>query len=225
MSAFRGLEARNLEEGKATININKAMQAFNDLTNPIWRLTSGEIYQIRDRSGYSVPFHPTELQSEIITSIYGDSQKVVATDNCERQRGISTLATIMMLDAMLFRPGCIVSRVSIKGEHPNYWKKKAEVLLHAMDRLPTCITAVLVTRNPAIGEYSIGVDGGVSTAYFGHAPTGSTLAMLWVDQWSEMQKRNLARAEAIRRAFFPLALRGVLFVEAANIGKPFQNFL
>ena len=87
------------------IDEEAALEAFRD---PLWRL--GNLYSIRTREGFIIPFRPRQQQQQIIDLIYRqDCRRIIILK--ARQLGFSTLLGVVCADRLCFGTGQQISLI------------------------------------------------------------------------------------------------------------------
>lgn len=198
------------------------------LADALWRLTSGKIYQIRNKSGVPEFFVPNAAQKRVLKRIFIDGIRVLVIPK-SRQRGLSTLISLIVLDALLF--GTSVQTTLVDFNSQNAKKKLSEKVLFAFDRLEPSLHKLfkVKTRNLQTGEFSVGPDpqylnlgkGEVapfSTGFFGDQPRGGTNQILWLSEWSEIAARFPQRSLDIKTGAIPTAESGLIIIESTWYG-------
>ena len=125
------------------------------LNDPVFRLTCGRIYMIRNQDGEPEWFQPKPEQKRIIRLIYLSGVKVLIIPKA-RQLGMSTLIALIILDTILWSTSVQTTLIDYNGD--NARKKMVEKVIYAYDRLPPAIAALSSVRakNTQTGEFAVG---------------------------------------------------------------------
>lgn len=193
----------------------------DELNDPIFRLTCGRIYMIRNRIGEPEWFKPTPEQKRIIRRIYIDGVKVFVIPKA-RQLGISTLIALIILDTIIWSTSVQTTLIDYNGD--NARKKMVEKVIYAYDRLPQAIAALtsVRTKNTQTGEFAVGPNVDFcdeteaktrSTAFFGDQPRGGTNQILWLSEWAEIAARFPTRSADIVTGALSSAKKGLIIIE------------
>lgn len=180
------------------------------LDDPVWRIRN--LYEIRDKSGKPVPFVPTPEQEHVIHKIYVEGRRRLLILKA-RQLGMSTLISIIILDAILWQGGIQASIVDQTA--PDAKEKLREKVLLGFQRLPQ----VLLDRFRIIREkegvfeiQSLG-ETTTSTVFAGMRARGGTNQILHVSEWGAIQHTDTRRSEEILTGALPSAESGLTIVE------------
>ena len=191
------------------------------LADPVFRLTCGKIYQIRNQDGEPEWFQPKPEQKRIIRLIYLTGVKVLIIPKA-RQLGMSTLIALIVLDTILWSTSVQTTLIDYNGD--NARKKMVEKVIYAYDRLPPAIAALTSVRakNTQTGEFAVGPNVDFcseedakmrSTAFFGDQPRGGTNQILWLSEWAEIAARFPQRSTDIKTGALSSAKRGLIIIE------------
>jgi len=192
-----------------------------ELADPVFRLTCGRIYMIRNQDGEPEWFQPKPEQKRIIRLIYLSGVKVLIIPKA-RQLGMSTLIALIILDTILWSTSVQTTLIDYNGD--NARKKMVEKVIYAYDRLPPAVAALSSVRakNTQTGEFAVGPNVAFcseedakmrSTAFFGDQPRGGTNQILWLSEWAEIAARFPQRSTDIKTGALSSAKRGLIIVE------------
>lgn len=187
-------------------------------TSPNYRPS---IYTIRNKFAKEERFVPNAAQCRLLKRIFIDGMRVLIIPKA-RQRGMSTLFALIILDALCWSVNVQTALIDYNGQ--NAKKKLDEKVVYAYERLPDAIKPLTVKRvlNRQTGEFTIGPNpeiAGVelgkqsSTGFFGDQPRGGTNQILWISEWAEIAARFPQRSADIRTGALPSANTGLIFVE------------
>lgn len=191
------------------------------LADPVFRLTCGRIYMIRNQDGEPEWFQPKPEQKRIIRLIYLSGVKVLIIPKA-RQLGMSTLIALIILDTILWSTSVQTTLIDYNGD--NARKKMVEKVIYAYDRLPPAVAALSSVRakNTQTGEFAVGPNTAFcseedakmrSTAFFGDQPRGGTNQILWLSEWAEIAARFPQRSTDIKTGALSSAKRGLIIIE------------
>ena len=187
------------------------------IADPVFRLTCGKIYKIRDKNGHLQYFKPNAAQKRIIRLIWHDKKKFILIPK-SRQRGISTLMSLIVLDMLLWSENVQTTLIDFNGN--NAKKKMVEKVVLAFENLdePFKTVFAIVNQNRQTGELCLGINPlmgefGTSTGFFGDQPRGGTNQLLWLSEWAEIAARFPRRSEDIKTGALPSAETGIVIIE------------
>ena len=122
------------------IDEEAALEAFRD---PLWRL--GNLYSIRTREGFIIPFRPRQQQQQIIDLIYRqDCRRIIILK--ARQLGFSTLLGVVCADRLCFGTGQQISLIDQTLEDAR--QKLRDITLVAYESLDPALKRELpITRS------------------------------------------------------------------------------
>jgi hypothetical protein len=195
------------------------------LSDPLWRLTSGELYKIKTADGHGiVPFRPRPEQVGLLELLLsavdgvkgGDPDAVSKLVKLKARRlGFSTAIGVFIADCLGFRKSFTATLIDQTGEDAT--KKMNGIVKVALNALREVWPFIrLVKDNDS--ELSVDVveecDGsGVSTFFAGTKSRGGSNDFLWCSELGVIQFEDEARAEEIVTGAFPSARHGVIVVE------------
>jgi len=189
--------------------------------SPIFRLTCGKIYKIRNDEGEPEWFIPKPEQRQIIELIYTVGIKFLIILKA-RQLGMSTLISLINLDTIIWSTSVQTTLIDYNGD--NARKKMVEKVIYAYDRLPPTVAALTSIRakNTQTGEFATGpnvahcseADAKMrSSGFFGDQPRGGTSQFMHISEWSEIAARFPQRSADIKTGALSSAKRGVIVIE------------
>lgn len=112
------------------------------LRDPVWRLTSGELYMISPADGSGIqPFRPRPEQAAIIRAIYEQGAKRILIPKA-RRLGMSTTLGIIAADSLVFRrqwQGSLIDQNAADAS-----RKLDRIVRVALDNLPEWLRSRLV---------------------------------------------------------------------------------
>lgn len=188
------------------------------LSDPIWRLTSGELYKITpaDGTGGLQPFIPRPEQVEVIRAIYERGAKQILIPKA-RRIGFSTVLGVIVADCLLFRKswhGSLVDQNAADAE-----KKLDRVVKVALENIPDWLKGLVAFPKMNNSEVKADVGGtGESSFTAGMNARGSSNDLLWISEWGVIQAEDPKRSAKIRSGALPSARHGVIVVETTWSG-------
>lgn len=190
------------------------------LADPVWRLTSGQLYQIRSEQGEPIPFIPTVPQMKVIEEIYIHGARVLVIPKA-RQVRMSTVIALIVLDTILFGSSIQCSLCDI--DIPNADRKLEEKVFYAFERLPDYLrehwTPIKKTLSPGIFTIQHGDDPtSKSTFYAGQKARGGTNQILWMSEWAELAAKHPSMSAEYLRGAWPAAAEGIRIIESTWSG-------
>ena len=102
---------------------------YSKLSDKWWRLTSGEVYRIKDKSGNNIPFIPNEFQLYYLLNKHNRNIILKA-----RQMGFSTIVQIDYLDDALFNKNFNIGIIA--QDVPTAQLIRKDKIEFALDNLP-----------------------------------------------------------------------------------------
>ncbi len=184
------------------------------LKDPWWRITSGALYKIVDKSGKLVPFLPNDEQVELLAGLtYRNSVPK------SRQRGITTCCVIYFLDHAMWVPNQTCGMVSFDKESAAKIFAKAVL---AYDNLPEWLKPEFPTKKRTEEEI-VFANGSVFRAAL--TMRSGTLQRLHVSELAKMGRYYPIRAKEVLTGSIPAAAAGVIIVESTSEGPagPFYD--
>lgn len=181
------------------------------LSDPLWRLCSGELYKIAPIGGGLQPFRPRPEQVRIIEAIYKEGVKQILIPKA-RRLGMSTVLGLICADHLLWRKewqGSLVDRNANDAT-----RKLITIVRLALENLPDWLRRRLRFIKNNDSQISIATKGsGVSSFYAGLNARGGTNHLLWVSEWGVIQYDDPKRSAEIRSGGLPSAEHGVKIIE------------
>ncbi len=198
------------------------------LSDPIWRLTSGQLYKIKVADGRGViPFEPRLEQVDVLVELLTATNAIKAkTPGWERlaqkvklkarRLGFSTCIGVFIADCLGFRKSFTATLIDQTGDDAT--KKMNGIVKVALNALRESWPIKTLKENDS--ELSVDVDideetdaAGVSTFFAGTKARGGSNDLLWCSELGVIQFEDEARAEEIITGAFPSARHGLKIVE------------
>ena len=187
------------------------------LNDPLWRLTSGELYKIAPADGSGIrPFIPSPVQLEVIHELLDPSvDELVVTKS--RRPGISTLLGIWLSDKGTFGGGLKFSLIDQNAQDAAY--KLDNIVGVALDNLPAFVLKRItwLKRNDSHYSWAFG-NRKPSHFYAGKSARGGSNDVVWVSEWGVIQYEDPKRSRRIRSGALPSARHGRKIIETTWAG-------
>lgn len=184
------------------------------LADPVWRLTSGELYKIINKQGQLVPFIPRPEQVEVLTRLLAGEWLIIIK---ARQLGFSTAIGVFVADLLLFNANFQASLVEINAALAS--RKMDRIIKTAVENLPDWLRQLVDIDKSNNSQLSLDMGAkGKSTFFAGVNARGGTNQFLWVSEWGPIQHEDPARSSAIRTGALPSAKQGLCVVETTWMG-------
>lgn len=200
-------ERNNLTTTKLPSDPEKLMELLRD---PMWRMTSGMLYKIKDKHKRVVPFIPNEAQLELLESLH--TRNIIPK---ARQRGFSTLIQVLALDTALFLPGsdCGIIAQDLQTAMVIFDSK----IKFAYDNLPEVVKQMVpIERNTLT---SIKFANG-SQIRVGTSMRGDTINFLHVSEFGKISAKYPDKAREIVTGALPaVPSDGLVFIESTAEGR------
>ena len=193
------------------------------LGDPLWRLTSGCLYNIRTADGQGViPFIPraeqVELLQKLVASMYsGKESGNLFAEIKSRRLGYSTTIGVFAADCLLFIrdfTGTLIDQtqhdatIKLNGIVKVAVASAAEILRDE-DGMP-----LVTVEKDNDSQLVIDVAGTGKSEFFASTKSrGGSNRLLWVSEWGPIQFEDAKRSEEIRSGALPSARHGVTIVE------------
>lgn len=195
------------------------------LADPMWRLTSGEIYKIKTADGRGIiPFEPRAEQVALLGELLAAVEAVKTGGAAlrrlvklkSRRLGFSTCIGVFIADCLGFRKSFTASLIDQTGDDSS--KKMNGIVKVALASLRESWPIKTLKENDSELAVDLDVDeqtdgDGVSTFYAGTKFRGGSADFLWCSELGVIQFEDEARAEEIVTGAFPAARHGVIVVE------------
>jgi hypothetical protein len=187
------------------------------LSDPVWRICSGELYSISPADGTGVQrFVPRPEQVAIVRAIYEDGAKQILIPKA-RRLGMSTTLGIIIADAMIFRKGFQASLIDQNAADAS--RKLDRIVRVALENLPLWLKERLKFSKDNDSHIAFDLNGsGERTFYAGMNARGGSNDFLWVSEWGVIQYEDPKRSGRIRSGALPSARHGVTVVETTWAG-------
>lgn len=182
----------------------------NYISDKEWRICSGTIYKVKNKSGETIPFVPTREQYHFLNNYHNFNVILKA-----RQLGFTTLIAIMLLDDALFMEWQSVGIIAHKREaaYDILDKKIREVYLQIPKLFRLAEAGGIEVRgkdNSSTIEFSNGSRITASTSF-----RSGTLTHLHVSELGKIASKDPLRAEEIFTWAFPAVVwSGYKFIES-----------
>lgn len=210
------------------------------LGDPVWRLTSGEVYKIKTADGRGiVPFHPRPEQVDLLIELLAAVDASKATSQVLHDRGEAAALAQMKLDAVqkvklkarrlgfsttigVFVADCLGFRANFTAQlidqiADDATRKMNDIVKVAMEALMEIWPLEKVKWNDSQLTVALpvmeGVDPAPSTFYAGTRGRGGSCNFLWASELGVTQFDDVPRADEIVSGAFPSARWGVKFIE------------
>lgn len=187
------------------------------LADPVWRLTSGELYHIAPADGTGVqPFRPRPEQVAVIRAIYEEGARQILIPKA-RRLGMSTTLGLMAADCLLFRRAWQGSLIDQNAADAS--RKLDRIVKVALEHLPAWLAERV--QFPKMNGAQITADlagTGESSFYAGMNARGGSNDFLWISEWGVIQAEDAKRSGKIRSGALPSARHGITVVETTWAG-------
>jgi hypothetical protein len=186
------------------------------LADPLWRMTSGELYQISPADGSGLqPFHPRPEQVKVLRKLVEGKKKLLIPK--ARRLGMSTAIGIYFADCLLFKrewQGSLIDQNAADAS-----RKLDRIVRIALENLPSWLLerVEFVKLNGSQITMDLN-DTGESTFFAGLNGRGGSNDALWVSEWGVIQLEDPKRSAKIRSGALPSARHGVTVVETTWAG-------
>lgn len=177
------------------------------LSNPSWRLHN--LYHIIDKSGYTVLFKPNWAQQSLLDNMWYCNIILKA-----RQLGLSTLVSVLFLDACLVRPNINAGIIAHTREDAEKLFRRVKFAHdHLPDKLKAQFPAVVDSAREL--KFSNG-----STLQVGTSMRGSTLQYLHISEFGKICAHYPDKArEIVTGSLNTLAAGQLVFIESTAEGR------
>ena len=187
------------------------------LADPVWRLTSGELYSISPADGSGVQrFRPRAEQVKVIEAIYRDGARQLMIPKA-RRLGMSTTLGLIAADALLWRrqwQGSLVDQTAADAS-----RKLDRIVRVALENLPRWLAGRVQWVKSNDSQITVNIAGtGERSFYAGMNARGGSNDFLWVSEWGVIQFEDAKRSGRIRSGALPSARHGVTVVETTWAG-------
>lgn len=185
------------------------------LSDPLWRLTSGELYKIKTADGQGIiPFKPrpeqVELLQDLLAAVNGTGpQKIVKLKS--RRLGFSTTIGVFIADCLGFRKGYTATLID-QTQKDDATKKLNGIVKVALDGLKEKWPINYDKSNDSCVVVDC-VGTGKSEFFAGTKARGGSNDFLWISEWGAIQFDDPSRSSEIRSGALPSARHGVTVVE------------
>jgi hypothetical protein len=186
------------------------------LSDPVWRLTSGELYSISPADGTGIQrFLPRPEQVRVIEEICGGSKQILIPK--ARRLGMSTTLGIIAADSMLFRKGWQGSLIDATAADAS--RKLDRIVRVALENLPPWLAERIAWVKSNDSQLALNMLAtGERSFYAGMNARGGSNDFLWVSEWGVIQHEDPKRSGRIRSGALPSARHGVTIVETTWAG-------
>ena len=187
----------------------------SQMADPWWRVTSGALYKITNKQKQVVPFKPNPVQLHLLRSMH--TRNVIPK---VRQRGLSTVIQILMLDSALFQDhfqGVVIAQD--KDAASAIFNNK---LKFAYNRLPDFVRDTMPLQSDSKTE--IVLPNGSNVLVTTSARSGTT-SMLHVSEMGKIAANYPDKAKEIMTGSIPsVPMDGFVFVESTAEGREGKFF-
>lgn len=181
------------------------------LADPLWRLTSGELYCIKPAGGPLQPFRPRPEQVAVMQAVHADGARQILIPKA-RRLGMSTTIGIMVADALIFRRGWQGSL--IEQSQADASLKLNNIVKVALENLPAWLRQRLTFGKWNDSMVEVDLCGtGASAFHAGKNARGGSNDWLWISEWGPIQFDDPRRSAEIRSGALPSARHGVTIIE------------
>lgn len=187
------------------------------LRDPLWRLTSGELYRISPADGSGViPFQPRPEQVAVIEAVVKEGVKRLLIPKA-RRLGMSTTLGIIAADSLLWRKTWQGSLIDQNAADAS--RKLDRIVRVALENLPAWLLSRVkfIKSNDSQITLKTGRTG-ERGFYAGMNARGGSNDFLWVSEWGVIQHEDPKRSAKIRSGALPSARHGVTVVETTWAG-------
>lgn len=186
------------------------------LSDPLWRLCSGELYKISPADGTGIqPFAPRPEQVEVLRAILAGDKDILIPK--ARRLGMSTVLGIYVADCLIFKRGWQGSLIDQNAADAT--RKLDRIVRVALDNLPPWLASRLTLPTSNDSQITVNLGGtGESNFYAGMNARGGSNDFLWVSEWGVIQHEDTKRSAKIRSGALPSARHGVTVVETTWAG-------
>lgn len=187
------------------------------LADPMWRLCSGELYQIAPSDGSGLQkFIPRPEQIAIFRAVHIENSKKILIPKA-RRLGMSTALGILLVDWCLFHKQRQCSLIDQNAADAS--RKLDTIMRVALENLPEWLRVHVKTPKTNDSQVSICVaDTPPSTIYAGMNARGGSNDILWISEWGVIQYEDPKRSSKIRSGALPSARHGITIVETTWAG-------
>ena len=179
------------------------------LSDPIERLTCGELYKIVNKEGRVVKFIPNEQQLQFIRECHGHDILLKA-----RQLGMTTLAGIMSVDECVFNSNWSASIIA-------HTQKDAQKILRNQVKFPYVnLPEMIRIKVPAVADSAdtLALANG-SRVIVSTSARGDTLQRLHISEFGKICARFPDKAQEIVTGALPAAEKGRVTIESTAEGQ------
>lgn len=186
-------------------------------SDPVWRLTSGELYKIAPADGSGLqPFTPRPEQVAIIKAIHCEGKKKILIPKA-RRLGMSTVLGVLMVDFVIWNKERQCSLIDQNAADAT--RKLDRIMRVALENLPDWLLSRIKVGKSNDSQLSLDMAGtGESTIYAGMNARGGSNDILWVSEWGVIQHEDPKRSSKIRSGALPSARHGITVVETTWAG-------
>ena len=187
------------------------------LRDPMWRLTSGELYKIAPADGSGiVPFRPRPEQVRVFEAVHKEGRKRILIPKA-RRLGMSTAIGILAVDKALFGRQQQISLIDQNAADAE--RKLDRIMKVALENLPDWLALHVKTEKSNGSQLTFGLQGkDCSSIYAGMNARGGSNDLLHISEWGVIQYEDPKRSSKIRSGALPSARHGVTIVETTWAG-------
>lgn len=204
-------------------------ELFECLSDPYWRVCSGQLYKITVKPADDVdddeaetrvePFKPNRAQRKLLKRLHRRNIILKA-----RQLGFTTFIAIMFLDNALFAHKNNPTKAAIVAHN----EKSAEGIFRgkvkfAYDNLPPALKAMYPLERDRADALEFAHNGSVVSVATSFR--GDTLTHLHISEFGKICAKFPDRAAEVVTGSIPAAERGMIFIESTAEGREGEFFM
>lgn len=194
---------------------NTALELAWCLSDPLWRLSSGQLYKIMvkgDDDGLIAPFKPNRAQRKLLKNLH--SRNIILK---ARQLGFTTLICIYFLDCALFRENIRAGIIAHELDATKaIFRDKVKL---AYDNLPEHLRLAMPLKRDSAEELLFSHNN--SSIRVSTSMRSGTLHYLHISEFGKICAKFPDRAEEVVRGSIPAVPThgGMLFIESTAEGR------
>lgn len=219
------IDLKKVKPGEVPINFVPATahEMAWCLSDPIWRIGSGQLYKIKikppedsdsdETAVRVVPFKPNRAQRKLVKKMHKRNIILKA-----RQMGFTTFIAILFLDSALFaRADNPVTAAIIAHTEKDAKEIFDDKIKFAYDNLPPILRANMPTGRDRADSVEFTHNNSKITVSVSFR--GSTLTHLHISEFGKICARRPDRADEVIRGSIPAAEAGIIFIESTAEGR------
>lgn len=190
-------------------NLNKLQdQARANLSDPSWRLRN--LYYILDKDGQKVLFQPNSAQEQLLRDMWFRNVILKA-----RQRGLSTLVQLVMLDTCLFVENTRAAVIAHDQDSANIIFR--DKVRFAYDNMPEIVRQMVPLTRDSASELVLANNSSLRVAT---SVRSSTLNYLHISEFGKICAKYPEKAREIVTGSLPAVDKGgLIFIESTAEGR------